>query len=71
MSNSTMFAAFATVPGLQHKLVKSPISLSTQDGNDGPTGPAPGFGEHTEQVLESLGYSGRDVAQLKADGVVH
>eukprot|EP01046_Picozoa_sp_COSAG06_P095725 COSAG06_NODE_41838_length_387_cov_0.843750_2_plen_39_part_01 len=39
---------------MQHKLVKAPISLSSQEGNDGPSGRAPGFGEHTKEVLAGL-----------------
>lgn len=63
-------AAFASVPGMQHKLVKAPISLSSQEGNDGPSGRAPGFGEHTKEVLAGLGYSTADVARLLEEGVV-
>jgi crotonobetainyl-CoA:carnitine CoA-transferase CaiB-like acyl-CoA transferase len=33
-------------------------------------GPAPGFGEHTEDALASVGYSGDEIAALRAAGVV-
>ena len=62
--------AFAQVEGLQHKLVKSPIGLSSQAGHDGPTGRAPGFGEHTLDVLAGLGYDEVAVAKLREEGVV-
>ena len=40
--------------------------------HDGPRvdRPPPMFGQHTEEVLGELGYSGADVARLRADGVV-
>ena len=62
--------ALAEVPGLQHELVKSPIGLSSQAGRDGPAGRAPGFGEHTAEVLDGLGYGDAAVARLLRDGVV-
>ncbi|WP_300393066.1 CaiB/BaiF CoA-transferase family protein [Henriciella sp.] len=46
----------------------SPVRFPGAD--DGPKGPAPRFGEHTREVLASLGRSERDVAQLLEDGVV-
>jgi crotonobetainyl-CoA:carnitine CoA-transferase CaiB-like acyl-CoA transferase len=33
-------------------------------------GPAPGFGEHTDEVLQELGYAATAVAGLRVDGVV-
>lgn len=32
--------------------------------------PAPGFGEHTDAVLESLGYSADQIAELRSSGAV-
>ena len=31
---------------------------------------APALGEHTEEILESLGYTGDEVEQLRTEGVV-
>jgi crotonobetainyl-CoA:carnitine CoA-transferase CaiB-like acyl-CoA transferase len=43
----------------------SPASPARFHGvDDGPKGPGPGLGEHTREVLESLGYSGGDIAAL-------
>jgi benzylsuccinate CoA-transferase BbsE subunit/naphthyl-2-methylsuccinate CoA transferase subunit len=33
--------------------------------------PAPGFGEHTAQILESLSYTGDDIAALSKEGIVN
>jgi len=35
-----------------------------------PMGPVPALGEHTDAVLAELGYTGRDVADLRAAGVL-
>ena len=32
--------------------------------------PSPLLGQHTEDILNSLGYSSADVARLRAEGVV-
>jgi crotonobetainyl-CoA:carnitine CoA-transferase CaiB-like acyl-CoA transferase len=32
--------------------------------------PGPALGEHTDEVLRSLGYSSDDIEALKKDGVV-
>ena len=33
-------------------------------------GPSPALGEHTEEVLESLNYSGDEIATLREAGVI-
>lgn len=35
-----------------------------------PPGPAPELGEHTDAVLEELGYSAADIARLRSQGVI-
>jgi crotonobetainyl-CoA:carnitine CoA-transferase CaiB-like acyl-CoA transferase len=50
-----------TVVGTPIKLSDTPATLRT---------PPPGFGEHTEGVLAGLGFSGVEIAQLRAGGVV-
>lgn len=50
------------------KLLKNPIKLSktaTQNKCK-----APDLGEHTEQILEELGYSHEDIAQMKQNGSI-
>jgi alpha-methylacyl-CoA racemase len=45
-----------------------PIKLDRTPG--GPAGPGPALGEHTDEVLEALGYSAEDVETLKETGAV-
>jgi alpha-methylacyl-CoA racemase len=45
-----------------------PVKLSRTPG--APQGPGPGLGEHTREVLESLGYSGEEIAALEEAGAV-
>jgi alpha-methylacyl-CoA racemase len=45
-----------------------PVKLSRTPG--GPSGPGPVLGEHTEEVLGTLGYSDEEVEALKAAGAV-
>ncbi len=43
------------------------------EGSDGPartTDPAPALGEHTAEVLGEAGYTGEEIAALRAEGVV-
>jgi crotonobetainyl-CoA:carnitine CoA-transferase CaiB-like acyl-CoA transferase len=51
-------------PGL--KLVASPFRI----GEPLPAKPAPKLGEHTDALLEELGYGAADIARLKADKAV-
>jgi alpha-methylacyl-CoA racemase len=45
-----------------------PVKLSRTPGE--PQGPGPGLGEHTREVLESLGYGGEEIAALEQAGAV-
>ena len=46
----------------------SPVRFPGAD--DGPKGPAPRYGQHTREVLSSLGRSSQEIAQLLEAGVV-
>ena len=35
-----------------------------------PLGPAPGFGEHTDDVLRAAGYSEDEIAELRSAGAI-
>lgn len=57
-------------PGIERPvpLAESPFRMS--ETAVGPKGRAPALGEHTEVILEGLGYSKGDIAALRRDGVV-
>jgi crotonobetainyl-CoA:carnitine CoA-transferase CaiB-like acyl-CoA transferase len=46
----------------------TPIKLRGFDPQ--PYRPAPGLGEHTDEVLSAAGYSGEEIGKLRADGAV-
>ena len=50
------------------KTVDSPFTLSGVD--KAPVIPAPAHGEHTDAILRAAGYSGADIAGLRASGAV-
>ena len=45
--------AFVDVPGMEHKLVGSPMRLSCAPHL--PAGPAPALGAHTDEILKAMG----------------
>ena len=49
------------------RLVATPVKVP---GEEAPARPAPGLGEHTEEMLEGLGYDATRIADLKAKGVI-
>jgi len=59
---------FVRAPGVQHQLIGSPVLLSEQRAE--PRGGAPGFGEHTAEVLGELGLTPQEVESLRREKVV-
>jgi alpha-methylacyl-CoA racemase len=52
--------------GADVRLLGVPVKLSRTPG--GPAGPGPALGEHTNEVLASLGYSDEEIAELLEAG---
>ncbi|MBI4189382.1 MAG: CoA transferase [Betaproteobacteria bacterium] len=52
----------------RHTIVNNPIKMSRTMPQI--TGPGPGLGEHTKEILRELGYSDVDIAALLAKGAV-
>ena len=52
------------------KVAGSPLKLSAIAREEIPCGRPPELGEHTEEVLASIGFSGERIAQLRADGAI-
>jgi crotonobetainyl-CoA:carnitine CoA-transferase CaiB-like acyl-CoA transferase len=48
------------------RLLGVPVKLSRTPG--APAGPGPALGEHTQEVLASLGYSEEEIAALLESG---
>jgi len=63
-----MFEQHAFADGTPVKLPAITPKLSATPGETRWLGPQ--LGQHTDEVLQSLGYDERDIAALRADGVV-
>lgn len=50
------------------KIPGYPVQFSACDA--GTTAAAPQLGEHTDRILQELGYSSQEIEQFKKDGVV-
>jgi crotonobetainyl-CoA:carnitine CoA-transferase CaiB-like acyl-CoA transferase len=67
---------WADVDGLAHPLMRAPIGLSSQRERGlppagGERGRAPGFGEHTDEVLlGELGLTETQLRELRDRGIV-
>lgn len=62
---------FVDIPDGKGGSNRSPASPARFPGaDDGPKGPAPKLGEHTDVVLAELGYSETEITALKAAGAV-
>eukprot|EP00754_Rhynchopus_humris_P038256 Rhum_TRINITY_DN2090_c0_g1::Rhum_TRINITY_DN2090_c0_g1_i1::g.5781::m.5781 len=59
----------AKVPGVPYPLITSPVQMSAGEGTHGPAGPAPLCGEHTEEVLRSIGMSAQDAYKIGSSTV--
>jgi len=59
---------FVAAPGVRHPLIGSPVLLGKAPAE--PRGGAPGFGQHTTEVLRELGYSPAEEEKLRGDKVV-
>lgn len=51
-------------------LVRSPINLSNHPNAHGQASSVPIRGEHTEHILQAVGFAREDIAALEADGVI-
>ena len=52
------------------KVAGSPVKLSAIAPDEAPHRRPPELGEHTEEVLESIGVSGERISQLRAEGAI-
>jgi cinnamoyl-CoA:phenyllactate CoA-transferase len=60
--------AFVEIDGLRHKLVGNPIIMS--ESNHHPSTTAPRFGQHTNDILKSIGVSAYEMNILVKNGTI-
>jgi crotonobetainyl-CoA:carnitine CoA-transferase CaiB-like acyl-CoA transferase len=58
------------VPGVERPITVSRSGFKLTGGDPDVTSPPPRLGQHTEEVLKSLGYSGEAIAKLRAEGAI-
>jgi crotonobetainyl-CoA:carnitine CoA-transferase CaiB-like acyl-CoA transferase len=63
-----MSERLATSHGQAVGLITQPVRLERTPASIATT--APGWGEHTDEMLAEAGYSAAEVAELKSQGVV-
>jgi formyl-CoA transferase len=68
MAATEVFVEVEQPPHGRFRTINSPISLS--DVDKVPPRPAPRLGEHSRQVLQDVGYSEQEIADLVSNGVV-
>ena len=61
---------FDKVAGLDGPLTVSRTGFKLSDGNPDVHTPPPRLGEHTEEILRSVGYSAQDIANLRSEGAI-
>jgi crotonobetainyl-CoA:carnitine CoA-transferase CaiB-like acyl-CoA transferase len=60
---------FVNTPDGQGAAFRAPAAPARFPGaDDGPKGPAPGLGEHTDAVLGALGYTAAEIAGMRESG---
>jgi crotonobetainyl-CoA:carnitine CoA-transferase CaiB-like acyl-CoA transferase len=59
-----------TFPGFERTLPLAPTPIELSETPGAYRRPAPRIGEHTEEILRSLGYDAAEIAGLRADGVI-
>ena len=58
------------VPGVGKPVTVPMCAFKFEHGGPSIEMPPPQFGEHNEEILESLGYTKADIAALKQDGII-
>jgi CoA:oxalate CoA-transferase len=66
-ANDIIFTASHPVRG-EIKMLGLPVKLKKTPGR--PQGPSPMLGQHTEEILQKLGYSSEDISRMEAEKVI-
>lgn len=65
-----LLQTFHDVPGVQRPITVPRAGFRLSDGDPRPSMPPPALGQHTEEVLRSVGYSAEEVEQLRREGAL-
>ena len=61
---------FESAPGVNRPVVVARAGFKMSSGNPGVAAPPPRLGEHTEEILEAIGYSAPEIGELRRAGAI-
>ena len=65
-----LLQTFPAVDGVDRPVTVARAGFKMSSGNPGVAAPPPRLGEHTDEILAAVGYSGEEISTLKAAGAV-
>ena len=65
-----LLKTFDTVPGVDRPVTVARTGFKMSEGDPDVATPPPRLGEHTDEVLASVGYSVQDIQRLRAEGAL-
>jgi formyl-CoA transferase len=61
---------FAPVAGVDREVTVLRAGFRLAEGDPGPAVPPPRLGEHTDEVLQQIGYDAEEIERLRSEGVL-
>lgn len=61
---------FENAPGVNRPVVVARAGFKMSSGNPGVAVPPPRLGEHTEEILQAIGYSAPEIGELRRGGAI-
>jgi crotonobetainyl-CoA:carnitine CoA-transferase CaiB-like acyl-CoA transferase len=61
---------FESAPGVDRPVVVARAGFKMSSGNPGVAAPPPRLGEHTEEILQAIGYSAPEIGELRRAGAI-
>jgi crotonobetainyl-CoA:carnitine CoA-transferase CaiB-like acyl-CoA transferase len=65
-----LLQTFDDAPGVGRAVTVTRAGFKMSSGNPSVSAPPPRLGEHTEELLQGLGYSGAEIAELRSAGAI-